>query len=592
MIRRRNLCSAVAGSGLLAAFGLLTGSPVAWADELADLRANQERLQQRIDQLSQAAPGSIPIPGQYVPGFGPPTATPGPNQPVISGSFPRSFLVPGTDTSIRIGGFANAVVQWYASGANQGGQLNGQGGINNNTFFDGPGGTGNLPNIPLNNTPSHSRSNAFDLSPRTSRLLFDARTPTAWGEIKAYIEFDFAYNNTNVIQSNNQGTAMSEFARLRKAYGTFAGFQAGLDTAIMHDPDSDPELIDGDATFNGRLRTTLAKYTYAGPYGTVFTFGGEQPDSTIDTIFGKNDVDSNAIPGIVNCSANGNTVPNLPATTACTSSFAFFSAQQATMPEWIATARVNQPWGHLQLGGVLRNQVLNDGQYLFSNTLGYGGTLSGDVHPFVGNPGTLGKDDLGFMFAAGSNTGNQIGNGVGTVTNMGSTLNVPGIGFVNPLAQTAGTACFSSAGAFVAASSSGCPAGTTSSTAAWNARDSTQSLPASGIIRGINVRQAYDRLVRTEAASNYGAIIWYQHWWTDNLRSTIEASGIWSAINTSLLVQGTTNNKALGMAHANLFWSPVAFVDFGVEYAYGHRVTVANFKGDSNTLLGEMRVRF
>ena len=46
------------------------------------------------------------------------------------------------------------------------------------------------------------------------------------------------------------------------------------------------------------------------------------------------------------------------------------------------------------------------------------------------------------------------------------------------------------------------------------------------------------------------------------------------------------------MAHANLFWSPVAFVDFGVEYAYGHRVTVANFKGDSNTLLGEMRVRF
>src|SRR5271169_3352133 len=260
MIRRRNLCSAVAGSGLLAAFGLLTGSPVAWADELADLRASQEtlrssqeRLQQRIDQLSQAAPGSIPIPGQYVPGFGPPTATQGPNQPVISGSFPRSFLVPGTDTSIRIGGFANAFAQWYATGANQGGQLNGQGGINNNTFFDGPGGTGNLPNIPLNNTPSRSRSNAFDLSPRTSRLLFDARTPTAWGEIKAYIEFDFAYNNTNVIQSNNQGTAMSEFARLRKAYGTMAGFEAGLDTAIMHDPDADPELIDGTATFNGRL---------------------------------------------------------------------------------------------------------------------------------------------------------------------------------------------------------------------------------------------------------------------------------------------------------------------------------------------------
>jgi hypothetical protein len=48
----------------------------------------------------------------------------------------------------------------------------------------------------------------------------------------------------------------------------------------------------------------------------------------------------------------------------------------------------------------------------------------------------------------------------------------------------------------------------------------------------------------------------------------------------------------LGMAHGNLFWSPVAFIDFGVEYAWGHRVTVNNFKGDAFTAQGEMRVRF
>ena len=381
MIRKRYICSVAAIGGSIAVFSLLTGSPASRADELADLRANQERLQQRIDQLSQAAPGSIPIPGQYVPGFGPPTGAPGPNQPVVSGSFPRSFLVPGTDTSIRIGGFANAVAQWYATGANQGGQLNGQGGINNNTFFDGPGGTGNLPNIPLNNSIEKSRSNAFDFSPRTSRLLFDARTPTAWGEIKAYIEFDFAYNNTNVIQSNNQGTAMSEFARLRKAYGTFAGFEGGLDTGIAHDGDSDPELIDGTATSAGRLRTTLLKYTYAGPYGTVWTAGLEQPDATISTIFGKNDIDTQSITGISPCSVTGNTLGaatavgagtvQTPVTTACTRSFAFFDTLQATMPEYAATARINQPWGHIQLGGVLRDQVMNDGQYFKSNTVGY-----------------------------------------------------------------------------------------------------------------------------------------------------------------------------------------------------------------------------
>ena len=243
------------------------------------------------------------------------------------------------------------------------------------------------------------------------------------------------------------------------------------------------------------------------------------------------------------------------------------------MPEYAVTARINQPWGHLQLGGVLRNQFMNDGQYFTSNILGYMGTIGGDAHPFSGNPGTLGKDDLGFQFAAGSNPGNQVANGAGVVTNFGAPINVPGVGLVNPLAQTAGTA--------------------PNSTAAWNARDANQgALTSAAFINGVNVRSAYDHLVSVQNGSAYGAHIWYQHWWNDSLRSTIEASGIWNAINTNIIGPNTTNNKLLASAHANLFWSPVAFVDFGVEYMYGHRVTVANFKGDSNVLLGEFRVRF
>jgi hypothetical protein len=30
----------------------------------------------------------------------------------------------------------------------------------------------------------------------------------------------------------------------------------------------------------------------------------------------------------------------------------------------------------------------------------------------------------------------------------------------------------------------------------------------------------------------------------------------------------------------------------GVEYSWGHRVTQANFKGDSNVITGTFRVRF
>src|SRR5262249_14302499 len=67
---------------------------------VADLRANQELLQHRIDQLAQA---TKQYPG--VPGALGTEAIPG--QALIGGSFPRSFLIPGTDTSIRLGGFVD-----------------------------------------------------------------------------------------------------------------------------------------------------------------------------------------------------------------------------------------------------------------------------------------------------------------------------------------------------------------------------------------------------------------------------------------------------------------------------------------------------
>src|SRR5258708_24680008 len=98
----------------LPVFALATGLSVARADELADLRANQELLQRRVDQLAQVPP---PPPG-------------GPGGPVLSGSFPRSFVVPGTEVSLRVGGQGVGSVVWYLKGAAVGGALGGQGSFN------------------------------------------------------------------------------------------------------------------------------------------------------------------------------------------------------------------------------------------------------------------------------------------------------------------------------------------------------------------------------------------------------------------------------------------------------------------------------
>ena len=111
MSRKRTIGTIAALGGLTATVALLSGLPAAKADELADLRANQELLQRRLDQLAQAP--ITPVGGLY-PG-GPPAPTAG--QPSLGGSFPRSFLVPGTDTSIRVGGqIIVNVVHWFNGG--------------------------------------------------------------------------------------------------------------------------------------------------------------------------------------------------------------------------------------------------------------------------------------------------------------------------------------------------------------------------------------------------------------------------------------------------------------------------------------------
>jgi len=86
MTTKRNIGRVAALGGLTAVTALLTGLPAASADELADLRANQELLQRRIDQLAQAqppAPGGTP--GGGIAGAMGAQAIPG--QSIVGGSF-------------------------------------------------------------------------------------------------------------------------------------------------------------------------------------------------------------------------------------------------------------------------------------------------------------------------------------------------------------------------------------------------------------------------------------------------------------------------------------------------------------------------
>jgi hypothetical protein len=92
---------AAIGGPTVAIILLLAGLGAAGADELSDLRTNQQLLQLRLDQLSQPpAQGSAPA----APGSGSGKNAAPDQPPVVGGSFPRSFLIPGTNTSVTISG--------------------------------------------------------------------------------------------------------------------------------------------------------------------------------------------------------------------------------------------------------------------------------------------------------------------------------------------------------------------------------------------------------------------------------------------------------------------------------------------------------
>ncbi len=129
---------------------------------------------------------------------------------------------------------------------------------------------------------NHSRGNGiFSQSPRESRLNVETRTPTAYGEARTFIEFDFAGTN-NFSGGGNTGTtnvADNLVPRLRYAYGTLGGFLAGQANSNFSDPDANPETIDfgGDVGQAGVVRIPQVRYTYAGPYGSAWSASLETP---------------------------------------------------------------------------------------------------------------------------------------------------------------------------------------------------------------------------------------------------------------------------------------------------------------------------
>src|SRR5439155_3169933 len=189
----------------------------------------------------------------------------------------------------------------------------------------------------------------------------------AWGQAQAYAEFDFNTSNTNVLLTGQFTVVPNNPARFRQGYAALGPVLLGTATGTFVDNDSDMELIDdgGQVGSTGRSRVPQLRYTWASPWpGITIVAAAEQPVSEFSIPNGTFASDYTSVVKIASCgydvASNGLTTFGTPINVACAPLAAMFDAAQAREPAGTLSVRFNQPWGHLRVGAVLRDAVLND----------------------------------------------------------------------------------------------------------------------------------------------------------------------------------------------------------------------------------------
>jgi porin-like protein len=517
-----------------AALAMLTGLAGARADELSDLRLNQQLLSQRIDQLAAVGQKT----GNWEM-FSVDT-NPAASAPATAGSFPRSILIPGTDTSLKVYGQITEVIDYWMSGGTPNGSPQ------STTVGD----NGQVQSLPLDKTSAagaHARSaGIFQQSPRESKIGFETRTPTPFGEARTVMEFDWAGSSTFVPGGTNPTSVSDNLVpRLRYAYGTLGGFLAGQATSNFSDPDANAETLDfgGNVGEPGRVRVPQVRYTVPVAFGGSFSVSAETPETDIGTGAGVEGSDAGVIPTVTTTCTVAALATATPCTTALlTSGQLPVNIAKSVAPDLTAAWYLPQAWGHLDVSAVIRPGLdVTDGKFFARDFIGYGGHFGLDF-----KPGWFGwvKDD----FTAHFTLGEALGNYLNSSTNFALATN-----------YGTGTGATGTYGAF------GGPA--------------TAAAAAS-----ILVKPTFE----------WGSEIGYQHWWADNLRSNINAGFNAHQIPAAVVgaAQSAAMNKELLTAHANLIWNPVSSVDVGIEYMWGQRTVVNNNHGTENALISKLAFRF
>ncbi len=89
---------------------------------------------------------------------------------------------------------------------------------------------------------------------------------------------------------------------------------------------------------------------------------------------------------------------------------------------------------------------------------------------------------------------------------------------------------------------------------------------------------------KLRAQNQYAGQIAYRHFWTNEIRSTIEAAVLIADNSSAVAAANPGADERFSSIHANLLYSPVPNVTTGIEYRFGKRITEGNGSGNSQAI--------
>ena len=224
----------VIGAAVAAAFMSALPAQAQSAKDFEEMRAEIKRLRAEVDALKKGAPAAVPAADASGWGDRIEQLEIKSKDAVVLGDIGGGFRLPGSETSVRFYGYAeaHAIHDLKQPGPSD-------------TFTD-------LMFQPLDNSGGQKGKTKF--TAQTSRFGFESSTPTALGAFNTKVEMDFY----------SYGAGNRNRLRLRHAYGEYAGFLIGQTWSTFMDLDDLPETVD----FNGPIgapfsRRTMIRYTYA-----------------------------------------------------------------------------------------------------------------------------------------------------------------------------------------------------------------------------------------------------------------------------------------------------------------------------------------